>query len=245
MAGLLKQAKRSWRRLESRGREAVIHGSPPWLRRSLGQPARYLDMLLVDHGIFRFVYANCHKLSDKAWRSAQPAPHHFRRFADAGIRTIVNLRGPRQCGSYWLEEEACARHGLKLVNFRIGSRAAPTREDLLGAERLFNEIEYPMLMHCKSGADRAGLMGALYRILHEGRPVEEAVKQLSWRYGHMRQAKVGMIDYFFEQYRRYNGETPTPFLDWVDRIYDPAAVKSSFMSQWWANLVVDKILRRE
>ncbi len=100
-------------------------------------------MLLVDHGIFRLFYANCHKISDKAWRSAQPAPHHIRRFADAGIRTIVNLRGERQCGSYWLEEEACARHGLKLVNFQIRSRAAPTREELLGAKRLFEEIEYP------------------------------------------------------------------------------------------------------
>ena len=48
-----------------------------------------------------------------------------------------------------------------------------------------------------------------------------------------------------EQYRLYNRDRPTPFLDWVDRVYDPAAVKASFMSQWWANLVVDKILRRE
>jgi trehalose/maltose hydrolase-like predicted phosphorylase len=46
---------------------------------------KYYEVLLVDHGIFRMVYANCHKLSDKAWRSAQPAPHHIRRFADAGL----------------------------------------------------------------------------------------------------------------------------------------------------------------
>ena len=31
-----------------------------------------------------------------------------------------------------------------------------------------------MLMHCKSGADRAGLMSVLYRHLHEGVPIEEA-----------------------------------------------------------------------
>src|SRR5215468_6871444 len=29
----------------------------------------YLNMLLVDHGIFRMVHLNRHRLSDKAWRS--------------------------------------------------------------------------------------------------------------------------------------------------------------------------------
>ena len=56
-------------------------------------------MLFVDHGIFRLVYPNSHRLSDKAWRSAQPAPHQIRRFAKAGIRTIVNLRGERDAAA--------------------------------------------------------------------------------------------------------------------------------------------------
>jgi hypothetical protein len=81
MVGLLKRAKRSWRGVGRRWREAAVYRSPPWLRRSLGPSASYLDMLLVDHGVFRIVYANCHKISDKAWRSAQPAPHHTRRWS--------------------------------------------------------------------------------------------------------------------------------------------------------------------
>jgi len=168
MAGLVKRAKRSWRRVGRHLREHAVRSSPPWLRRAAGPPASYLDMLLVDHGIFRFMYANSHRISEKAWRSAQPAPHQLRRFARAGIRTVVNLRGERECGSYYLERQACERFGMKLVNFQVRSRAAPTREELLGAKRLFEEVEYPMLMHCKSGADRAGLMSVLYRFLHEG-----------------------------------------------------------------------------
>jgi protein tyrosine phosphatase (PTP) superfamily phosphohydrolase (DUF442 family) len=245
MAGLLKRAKRSWRRLEGRGRDAVINRSPFWLRRSLGPPASYLDMLLVDHGIFRMVYANCHKMSDRAWRSAQPAPHHIRGFAKAGIRTIVNLRGERQCGSYWLEQEACARYGVKLVNFRIRSRAAPTREELLGAERLFQEVEYPMLMHCKSGADRAGLMSVLYRFLQEGVPLDEATRELSLKYGHIRQADTGILDYFFEKYLADNAVRPMPFFEWVDTVYDPDELKRTFRSKGWANRLVNSVLRRE
>jgi protein tyrosine/serine phosphatase len=237
MAGLLKRAKRSWRGVERRWRHAAIHQSPQWLRRSLGPPASYLDMLLVDHGIFRLVYANCHKISNKAWRSAQPAPHHIRRFADAGIRTIVNLRGERQCGSYWLEEQACARHGLKLVNFQIRSRAAPSRAELKGAQRLFEEIEYPMLMHCKSGADRAGLMSVLYRFFKERVPLEEAMKELALRYGHIRHADTGVLDYFFERYLADNAKHPIDFFTWLDTVYDPEELKRSFHASRWANLL--------
>ncbi|HEX9882172.1 MAG TPA: sulfur transferase domain-containing protein [Hyphomicrobium sp.] len=245
MAGLLKRAKRSWRDVERRWREAAVHRSPAWLRRSLGPSATYLDMLLVDHGIFRAVYANRHKLSNKAWRSAQPAPHHIRRFARAGIRTIVNLRGERQCGSYWLEQEACARHGLKLVNFQIRSRAAPTREELMGAKRLFEVVEYPILMHCKSGADRAGLMSVLYRFLHEGVPLKEATRELSLKYGHIRQADTGILDYFFERYLSDSAVRPMPFFDWVDTVYDPDELKRSFQSKGWANRLVNSVLQRE
>ena len=219
--------------------------SPHWLRRRLGPAASYLDMLLVDHGIFRMAYANIHRISDRAWRSAQPAPHHIDRFARQGIRTIVNLRGERQCGSYWLEQEACARHGLKLVNFQIRSRAAPTRKELAGARRLFQEIEYPMLMHCKSGADRVGLMSVLYRHFKEGAPIEDARKELSLRYGHVRQADTGVLDRFFERYLEDNKRRPMPFLEWVETVYDPDALKREFRSAGWARRLVDEILKRE
>jgi protein tyrosine/serine phosphatase len=203
------------------------------------------DLMAVDHGFARLVYPNKSRVSEKLYRSGQPLPCHFRGIAKKGIKTIVNLRGRNDSGWYVLEREGCEKYGIALVDFPTKSRDTPSKDMIHAAKRLYETIRYPALIHCKSGADRAGLMGALYRILHEGRPVEEAIEQLSWRYGHMRQAKVGMIDYFFEQYARYNRATPIPFLDWVDRIYDPAAVKASFMSQWWANLVVDKILQRE
>ena len=102
MAGLVKRTKRSVRRTAKSIRIGIIARTPPWLRRRLGPTATYFDLLFVDHGIFRLVYANCHKISDLAWRSAQPTPRQLRQFAKAGIRTIVNLRGPRDCGSYWL-----------------------------------------------------------------------------------------------------------------------------------------------
>ena len=41
-----------------------------------------------------------------------------------------------------------------------------------------------MVMHCKSGADRAGLMSALYLILNQDVSVDKAKNQLSLKYLH-------------------------------------------------------------
>ena len=205
----------------------------------------YLDMLLVDHGIFRILYLNKHKVAANAWRSAQPAPHHLNALSKAGIKTIVNLRGERVCGSYVLERKSCEELGLKLVNYKVRSRAAPSREELRGARDLFLRLEQPFLMHCKSGADRAGWMSVLYLHVKEGVPIKEAMRELSLGFGHIRQADTGVLDYFYERYLADNEKNPISFFEWVETVYDPDEVKSSFHANGWANRLVNSILKRE
>lgn len=245
MATLLKQARRALRRRTDKIRHAVILHSPDWLKSRLGRPAAYAELMISDHGLFRIFYLNRHRISRDAWRAAQPAPRDIRRFAREGARTIVNLRGPRDCSSYALEKEACDRYGLKLVDYRVRSRAAPSLDEIRGAKELFESLEYPIVLHCKSGADRAGLMSALFMHFHEGRPIAEAKQQLSLRYGHVSQAETGVLDYFFERYLAYNESRPIDFLEWVETVYDPAEVKGTFRAKGWANRLVDSILRRE
>jgi len=221
---------------------------PEGLRESLRPTARYLDMLLVDHGFIRAIYMNLHPVTDtkKMWRSAQPSPRQIKKLAKRGIKTIINLRGERRdCGAYLLEEAACQEHGIALVNFPVSSRDTPKVEWILGARDMFAEIEYPALLHCKSGADRAGLMSTLYAYVGEGRPLDEALGQLSLKYGHVKQAKTGLIDWFFENYQRRNTQSPIDFFEWVETEYDREAMKREFMAKGWASLLVDSILQRE
>jgi protein tyrosine/serine phosphatase len=204
------------------------------------------DMWLVDHGFIRDIYCNLHRVSDDAWRSAQPAPHHLRRAQRLGIRTIVNLRGRREdCGSYILEREACQQLGLVLVDFPIRSRGALEKPTLHAAAALFPTLAYPVLFHCKSGADRAGMMATLFLYLHERQSLDRALRQLSLRYGHVRQARTGVIDYFFERFRKDTDARPMGFLDWVDQIYDPAELNRSFRENRFARFIVNDLLRRE
>jgi protein tyrosine/serine phosphatase len=110
---------------------------------------------------------------------------------------------------------------------------------------LFANIEYPVLMHCKSGADRVGLMSVLYRFFQEGVPIDEAKRELSLRYGHFRQADTGVLDRVFEKYLEDNKRQPMPFLEWVDTVYDPVALKRDFRAAGWARRLVDNVLKRE
>ena len=203
------------------------------------------DLMWVDHGFLRVMFQNFHWISPEMARANQPSPEHIRRYAAMGIRTIVNLRGKNDSGQYHLEREACAAEGLTLVDFPVRSRDVPHKDQIWRAKEIIETIEYPALMHCKSGADRAGLMAVLYKHFRLRMPIAEAMEQLSLKYLHVRQGKTGMIDFFFDAYLADNAIAPIPFEQWVAEKYDYATLRGTFMGQWWANILVDKILRRE
>ncbi len=212
----------------------------------LSRLGAWANMLLLDHGVFRLAYLNKHPVgSGIIWRSAQPTPHQFAWFKRQGVRTVISLRGGREHGSWPLQREACERQGLKLVEFVMRSREAPSRETVLAARDFFAGVEYPAVMHCKSGADRAGLAAALFLILHEGVPVREAARQLSPRFGHWRFAKTGILDAFFARYLVEGESRGQDFLDWVEHDYDPEQLMHEFRPSLWSDLMVDRIIRRE
>jgi protein tyrosine/serine phosphatase len=204
------------------------------------------DLVWADHGFLRAAFSNFHWIDPgKMARANQPSPRDIARYAAMGIKTILNLRGKADTGYYALEREACQHNGIVLSDQLMYSRQPPSRDEVRQAKRLFESIEYPALMHCKSGADRAGVMAVLYAHFCMGQPIREAMEQLSLKYLHVKQGKTGMIDFFFETYLKESEVSGKPFLQWVEEDYDQAKVIAAFHSQWWANLLVDRILRRE
>jgi protein tyrosine/serine phosphatase len=204
------------------------------------------DLVWADHGFLRAMFQNFHWIEPGVMaRSNQPSPQDIARYAGAGFKTILNLRGKSDTGYYELEREACDRHGIMLIDLRTRSREAPGRELIHRAKQIFDTIQYPALMHCKSGADRAGVAAVLYKHFRMGLPISEAVEQLSLKYLHVKQGKTGVIDFFFETYLRETAQSGKPFVEWVDEDYDPQRVRDAFSAEWWANILVDKVLRRE
>lgn len=205
----------------------------------------WLSLTFADHGFLRPIYWNVGRVGAHVVRGPQPNPLQIRFLAWwYGIRTIVNLRGATQFGSYALERDVCERRGLALENCVLWSRDPPTREQIHEFRAIIERIAYPALFHCKSGADRAGIASALYLVLKEGRPVEEAARQLSG-YGHLQAGPTGVLDAFFDQYLKDTRDRPMAFLDWVDNVYDQKALKASFRPAPIGSFIVDTVLRRE
>lgn len=205
----------------------------------------YRDLIWGDHGFLRRRFANHHDIGGGMYRENQPSPKRIAEWAEMGIKTNINLRGESPKGFYLLEKEACEKHGITMVDFRVYSRDTHTPEKIRAAKELFETIEYPAVMHCKSGADRTGIMGVLYRHFRMGDSIEEAMEQLKFKYLHVKQGKTGMLDFFFKDYLDYAKTHDIEFLEWVETVYDPADVKARFMEQWSGNPVTELILRRE
>jgi protein tyrosine phosphatase (PTP) superfamily phosphohydrolase (DUF442 family) len=207
--------------------------------------AAWRDSLFVDHALFRLVWTNfATVIPGRLYRSNHPTPRHLaaarRRL---GLTTLINLRGPRFCGSDALSREQAQRLGLRHVDMAFESRGAPHRDRILRFHDIFRGLDGPALMHCKSGADRAGLASGL-AILFDGGTAAEALKQLSWRFGHWKSARTGVLDAFFLRYAR-EAEGRIGFVDWVRTEYDEDRLRHDFRANGLASFITDRVLRRE
>lgn len=204
----------------------------------------WINSLFVDHAALRVGWRNWAVVAPgRLYRSNHPLPWQLRAAKRRhGIRTVINLRGHRQsCGSDMLAREEAARLALTQIDAPFESRGAPHKDRILRLVDLLAQAEEPILIHCKSGADRTGLVAGLWLLL-QGRPVSEAAAQLTLRHGHIRQGKTGILDAFFAAYA---AAAPKPFLDWLREDYDEAALRAAFQSQPWADRLLDGVLKRE
>lgn len=211
-----------------------------------GRRRAVLDHLWKDHAYLRLAFSNAHWISDELVRTNQPWPFQLKAWAARGVKTVINLRGGFQTSFRALEVDACRRYGLELVDFVIASRDVPSAEKVLAARDLFDTVRYPALMHCKSGADRAGIMSVFYKHFRQGLTIREAIEQLSPRYLHASAGLTGVLDYIFERYLAEGEAAGQSFVDWVSGpTYDPVAMKADFRAGWWGTVLTERLLRRE
>lgn len=210
-----------------------------------GRRNAWIDALLVDHAVLRLGWTNFAAVKDGAlYRSNHPVPFQLERFTrKVGLRSVINLRGLCANGSDALSRDAARRLGLEFYDIALESRGAPQRVRIERLAEIFGSMPRPALVHCKSGADRAGIAGALF-VLIEGGTVAEARSQLSWRFGHIRQSNTGILDAFLDEFER-DGEGRKAFLAWVAEDYDEAALRQRFASRGFARFINDKVLARE
>ena len=135
------------------------------------------------------------------YRSAQLDKAGFDHVIAAhGIKSILNLRGAH-AGEAWYRDElaSAAAHGAAHFDVALSAKRRLSPQAMSELVALLRSAPKPLLIHCQSGADRAGFVAALYRYAIEGDSAAVAGGELSLRYGHFPwlTSKSGAMDQSF------------------------------------------------
>jgi len=115
---------------------------------------------------------NLHKINEGLYRSEQPTREGMKNLEKMGIKTVINLRA--------LHSDSNEISGTTLLNDALSVKTWHIEdEDVIRVLRTIQKKENgPFLIHCLHGADRTGVMSALYRIVVQGWTKEDALKEM-------------------------------------------------------------------
>ncbi len=160
-------------------------------------------LLLIGYIVFVNVQGNFHPITPaEAYRSGQLDSHQLAKYAKQyNIKSVLNLRG-KHGGESWYDDEVATSSRLDLVHYDVGISADHELTD--GEVRqlldIFKNAPRPILIHCQAGADRSGLVAAMWKVVVDKEPKNVAMKQLSLRYGHLPFGENSAMDRFFKKW---------------------------------------------
>jgi len=115
---------------------------------------------------------NFHKISEDLYRSGQPTPKGLRNLKAVGIRTVVDLR--------WLHSDRneAMDSGLEYEHIHMTVLSPEESDAVKFLQIVTDKKRTPILVHCQYGADRTGMMCAIYRVAVQGWTKEKALKEM-------------------------------------------------------------------
>lgn len=161
----------------------------------------------------------------RAYRSAQPESDLEARIGALKLGSIVNLRGGSEADAFYQHEVATTeRLAIEFYDLPMSATQRPSRRDLLRAIAVLDRCRYPLLIHCKWGSDRTGLMSALYLLTVRGQPPEAAIRAFTLAHGHVPLFGPQHLHEPIEEYALWLRDggldhTPERFRRWVERDY--------------------------
>ena len=182
----------------------------------------------LDHGFLRRVWSNFAKVAPGVFRANQPNARRLKKWKAMGIHTVLSLRGGHSSAPLVLEREDCQALGMTLHQQALTAREAPATDTVQGLIALFQRLDKPFVMHCKSGADRASFASAIWLLTQENAPITEARKMLSPRFIHLKWTRTGILDHILDAYEAQNTAHPISFEDWITSDYDAERLQAEF-----------------
>ena len=116
---------------------------------------------------------NCYQVSSNLFRGAQPTAKGMENLKSLGIKTVINLR------AFHSDKNKVAGTGLKSVRFETKPWHAE-EEDVAGFLKVMADTNnLPAFVHCERGADRTGMMCAMYRVAICGWSKDDAIAEMT------------------------------------------------------------------
>jgi protein tyrosine/serine phosphatase len=116
---------------------------------------------------------NLHEVTPTLYRGAQPTAVGMRQLKAMGVKTVVNLR------SFNSDRDELGDTGLGYEHIYMKAWH-PEREDIIRFLRITTDKNRtPVFVHCQHGADRTGLMCAIYRVAVCNWTKEEAIREMT------------------------------------------------------------------
>lgn len=117
--------------------------------------------------------ANLHRVAEGVYRCAQPNAQALAAMQQAlGLRTVLNLRHHHD------DQDEAKGLPLTLVEVPLDAWEADEPALVRAVVALMDPARRPILVHCQHGADRTGLVVALYRVAAEGWTREAAAAEM-------------------------------------------------------------------
>lgn len=160
-----------------------------WLWKSVAVVSGLIVATIFGGGlIFSYIQwsGNTHEVEAGYYhRSAQLSDIELQDYISThGIKSVLNLRGASP-GQAWYDNEIRVTETNHVSHFDI--KLSAYRELSLAQMRdilqIIAQAPKPILVHCNSGADRTGLVTAIY-LSSRGKSASEVQQALSIRYGH-------------------------------------------------------------
>jgi protein tyrosine/serine phosphatase len=124
-----------------------------------------------------------------------------------GIRTVVDLRGSDEgiVKDRQRERALCRKLGARYRKVSMSAVRIPRPDQVNLLVETLDDAEYPILVHCRQGADRTGFAAALYRTVYCNAPVRRAQsEELTIFKGHL-PFEARAMDRFFDLYAQTSG----------------------------------------
>lgn len=147
-------------------------------------------------------------VENQFYRSAQLDKEALARVVkEHGIKSILNLLGNSPDKAWYVDEIAVSKAlGVEHHDYAISANEVVSVSELDEILTILRHAPKPILVHCKNGADRSGLVAAVYLAEVKGAMLDDAAGQLSLYYGHFPWliSTTGAMDESFREYEHRN-----------------------------------------